>query len=123
LIKTVAARANFSNANLADVLFDRAVVNEADLSQANLQRAVLTRSDLTGAKVDGADFTNALLDKLQQQVQWLQLGMWCLLDSSKQTRGCRRYIGANMARDVRWRNCGAQGKQGPAMQGLWHTRA
>jgi Pentapeptide repeats (8 copies) len=31
------------NANLSDVLMDRAVINEANLRNANFQRAVLTR--------------------------------------------------------------------------------
>lgn len=48
---------------------DRAVLNEANLKDAVLQRAVFTRSDLGGANIEGADFTNALLDKLQQQVR------------------------------------------------------
>eukprot|EP00878_Enallax_costatus_P019382 GHUV01020447.1.p4 GENE.GHUV01020447.1~~GHUV01020447.1.p4 ORF type:complete len:100 (-),score=26.00 GHUV01020447.1:450-749(-) len=55
-------------ANLSDVLMDRAVMNEANLKSAILQRAVFTRSDLGGANVEGADFTNALLDKTQQMV-------------------------------------------------------
>ena len=36
-------QANFENANLADVLMDRAVLNEANLKNANLERAVFTR--------------------------------------------------------------------------------
>lgn len=56
------------DANLSDVLMDRAVMNEANLKNAILQRAVFTRSDLGGANVEGADFTNALLDKTQQMV-------------------------------------------------------
>jgi uncharacterized protein YjbI with pentapeptide repeats len=50
-IKSVVPFANFENANLSDVLMDRAVLNEANLKNANLQRAVLTRSDLGGAHV------------------------------------------------------------------------
>lgn len=42
-IKAVVPFANFENANLSDVLMDRAVLNEANLKNANLQRTVLTR--------------------------------------------------------------------------------
>lgn len=55
-------------ANLSDVLMDRAVMNEANLKNAILERTVFTRSDLGGAIIEGADFTNALLDKTQQMV-------------------------------------------------------
>lgn len=65
-MKAVAFKTNFEEANLSDVLMDRAVMNEANLKNAILQRAVFTRSDLGGALVEGADFTNALLDKTQQ---------------------------------------------------------
>jgi hypothetical protein len=65
-IKTVLAKANFENADISDMLMDRAVLNEANLKNANLQRTVLTRSDLTGADIEGADFTNALVDRTQQ---------------------------------------------------------
>lgn len=65
-IKTVLAKANFQNADISDMLMDRAVLNEANLKNANLQRTVLTRSDLTGADIEGADFTNALVDRTQQ---------------------------------------------------------
>jgi hypothetical protein len=65
-IKTVVARANFENADLSDVLMDRAVINEANLKNAVLQRAILTRSDLGDAEIYGADFSNALIDKTQQ---------------------------------------------------------
>ena len=58
------------NANLSDVLMDRAVINEANLRNANLSRAIFTRSDLTGADIEGADFTNALVDRSQQLVSW-----------------------------------------------------
>lgn len=59
---------SMQEANLSDVLMDRAVMNEANLRNAILQRAVFTRSDLGGADVEGADFSNALLDKTQQMV-------------------------------------------------------
>lgn len=65
-MKAITFRTNFEDANLSDVLMDRATMVEANLKNAVLQRAVFTRSDLTNAKVEGADFTNALLDKTQQ---------------------------------------------------------
>ncbi|GIL71719.1 hypothetical protein Vretimale_846 [Volvox reticuliferus] len=64
-IKAVTYRTNFEDANLSDVLMDRATMVEANLRNAVLQRAVFTRSDLKDAVVEGADFTNALLDKTQ----------------------------------------------------------
>ncbi|KXZ51654.1 hypothetical protein GPECTOR_11g108 [Gonium pectorale] len=64
-IKAVTFRTNFEDANLSDVLMDRATMVEANLKNAVLQRAVFTRSDLKDAIVEGADFTNALLDKTQ----------------------------------------------------------
>ena len=67
-LQAVTPKANFEDANLSDVLMDRAVMNEANLKNAVLQRAIFTRSDLTGAIVEGADFSNALLDKTQQLV-------------------------------------------------------
>ncbi|CAD7700329.1 unnamed protein product [Ostreobium quekettii] len=45
---------------------DRAVLVKSNLKNAVLQRAVLTRSDLTDAVVEGADFSNALVDRVQQ---------------------------------------------------------
>jgi uncharacterized protein YjbI with pentapeptide repeats len=65
-IKTVAYKANFTNTDVSDVLFDRAVLNEAILRNAILQRTVFTSSDLGGADIYGADFTNALVDRSQQ---------------------------------------------------------
>ena len=41
-----ALQADFENANLSDVLMDRAVLNEANLKNANLERAVFTRCAL-----------------------------------------------------------------------------
>jgi uncharacterized protein YjbI with pentapeptide repeats len=56
------------DANLSDVLMDRATMVETNLKNAILQRAVFTRSDLKDAVIEGADFTNALLDKTQVMV-------------------------------------------------------
>ena len=67
--KAVTYKANFEGANLSDVLFDRAVINEANLKNAVLARAILTRSDLGGADIEGTDFTNALVDRSQQLVR------------------------------------------------------
>lgn len=67
LIKAVAPDADFSGANLADCLMDRAVFVGANFRDAVLTRAVLTLSDLAGADVTNADFTDALLDKAQQE--------------------------------------------------------
>ncbi len=67
LIKAVAPGADFRGANLTDALMDRAVFVGADFTDAILARVVLTLSDMNGANVTNADFTDALLDKLQQQ--------------------------------------------------------
>eukprot|EP00892_Ulva_mutabilis_P011804 jgi/Ulvmu1/8997/UM005_0088.1 len=66
LIKTVTYQADFTDADVSDVLWDRAVINEAILRNAILQRTVFTSSDLGGADIYGADFTNALVDRSQQ---------------------------------------------------------
>jgi uncharacterized protein YjbI with pentapeptide repeats len=42
-MKSVAFKTDFENADLSDVLMDRAVMNEANLTNAVLQRAVFTR--------------------------------------------------------------------------------
>ena len=62
----MAYRTNFTNADISDVLFDRAVLNDAILRNAVLQRTVFTSSDLGNADIYGADFTNALVDRSQQ---------------------------------------------------------
>lgn len=65
-IKTVTAYADFTDADVSDVLWDRSVIVEAKLRNAILQRVVFTSSDLTGADIYGADFSNALVDRSQQ---------------------------------------------------------
>jgi uncharacterized protein YjbI with pentapeptide repeats len=55
------------------LLWDVQVLNEANLTNAILARTVLTRSDLGGAVIEGADFSDAVLDLLQKQVQSLNL--------------------------------------------------
>ena len=72
----VTYKANFEGANLSDVLFDRAVINEANLKNAVLARAVLTRSDLGGANIEGTDFSNALIDRTQQLVRFIFYLTW-----------------------------------------------
>lgn len=44
------------------------MLNEANLTNAILVRTVLTRSDLGDAIVDGADFSDAVIDLPQKQV-------------------------------------------------------
>jgi uncharacterized protein YjbI with pentapeptide repeats len=65
-IKAVTAFADFEDADVSDVLWDRSVIVDAKLRNAVLQRTVFTSSDLTGADIYGADFTNALVDRSQQ---------------------------------------------------------
>lgn len=67
LIKGVFYRADFEGADLSDALADRAVFVEANLRNAVAQRVVFTSSDLRDAVIDGADFSNALIDRSQQQ--------------------------------------------------------
>lgn len=66
LIKAVTAFADFTDADVSDVLWDRSVIVDAKLRNAVLQRTVFTSSDLTGADIYGADFSNALVDRSQQ---------------------------------------------------------
>lgn len=47
-------QADFTDADVSDVLWDRAVINEAILRNAILQRTVFTSSDLGGADIYGA---------------------------------------------------------------------
>ena len=65
MMKIVAAKCNFSGANLTDTLMDRGVYVDADFSQAILTRAVATTSDFSGANIEGADFSDALLDRTE----------------------------------------------------------
>merc|ERR1719163_1841501 len=65
LMKIVAAKCNFSGANLTDTLMDRGIYVNADFSNAILVRAVATTSDFTDANIEGADFTDALLDRTE----------------------------------------------------------
>ncbi len=67
LIKAVAPNASFRGTDFTDALMDRAVYVDADFTDAVLARVILTLSDMKGAKIENADFTDALLDKLQQQ--------------------------------------------------------
>jgi uncharacterized protein YjbI with pentapeptide repeats len=103
-MKATTYQANFEDANLSDVLMDRAVMNEANLKNAVLQRAIFTRSDLTGAIVEGADFSNALLDKTQQLVSR------------------RRYRGAEHACEPGHRACMSWGCRARISRANWHCR-
>ena len=94
-VQALNGHAGLQNADLSDVLFDRAVLNGANLKNANLSRTIFTRyvcgppavnlfcnshkrtchmfaasfrTDFGGAIITGADFTNALVDKSQQIV-------------------------------------------------------
>ena len=40
---------------------------DADLSDVNFTNALLMESNFEGAKIDGADFTNAVLSRIQQK--------------------------------------------------------
>ena len=64
---TNARNANFSGANLKDVIAYAVRFDNADLSNANFNGAELLKSRFDGATIDGADFTDAVLDKPQQQ--------------------------------------------------------
>ncbi len=59
--------ANLSGANLQDVIAYATRFDNADLSGANLRGADLLKSNFKGAKIDGADFSDALLDRSQQE--------------------------------------------------------
>ena len=67
LMKAVAPDSDFSGADLSDALMDRAVFVNSNFENAILARVVLTLSDLQGANVTNADFSDALLDKVQQE--------------------------------------------------------
>ena len=60
-----AQNANFSGANLENVIAYATRFDNADLSGANLKGADLMKSFFDGANIDGADFTDAVLDLAQ----------------------------------------------------------
>ncbi len=64
---TNARNANFSGANLQNVIAYAVRFDNADLSGAVLTNAVLDKSVFDGASIDGADFTGATLDLPQQK--------------------------------------------------------
>ncbi len=64
---TNARSANFSGANLKDVIAYATRFDGADLSGANFTNAILDKSVFNGASIDGADFTGATLDLPQQK--------------------------------------------------------
>mmetsp|Transcript_19166 Transcript_19166/g.26524 ORF Transcript_19166/g.26524 Transcript_19166/m.26524 type:complete len:260 (-) Transcript_19166:103-882(-) len=91
-IKAMAAGANFEGATLSDTLFDRAVLVEANLTDADLSRTIFTLSDFRDAVIDGADFTDALLDKPQQQAlcKYAKGTNPTTGNSTRQSLGCGR---------------------------------
>tara|TARA_B100000945_G_scaffold47817_2_gene33502 strand:+ start:1697 stop:2209 length:513 start_codon:yes stop_codon:yes gene_type:complete len=78
---------NFSNSNLQGAVFNNSKLNnalfrgadmtdalayatdftDADLSDVNFTNALLMESNFDGAKIDGADFTDAVLSRIQQK--------------------------------------------------------
>lgn len=64
---TNAENANFSGANLDDVIAYATRFDNANLSDVTLRNADLLKSFFKGANIDGADFTDANLDQSQQR--------------------------------------------------------
>ena len=78
---------NFSNSNLQGAVFNNSKLNnaslngadltdalayatdftDADLTDVNFTNALLMESNFDGAKIDGADFTDAVLSRIQQK--------------------------------------------------------
>ena len=78
---------NFSNSNLQGAVFNNSKLNNAklygadmtdalayatdftnaDLSDVNFTNALLMESNFDGAKIDGADFTDAVISRIQQK--------------------------------------------------------
>ena len=59
--------ATLTGANLRDALAYATDFTDADLSDVNFTNALLMESNFQGAKIDGADFTNAVLSRIQQK--------------------------------------------------------
>ena len=64
---TNARNANFTGANLKDVIAYATRFDNADLTNVVLTNAVLDKSVFDGAVIEGADFTGAVLDLPQQK--------------------------------------------------------
>ena len=58
---------NFIGANLTDALAYATDFTDADLSDVNFTNALLMESNFDGAKIDGADFTDAVISRIQQK--------------------------------------------------------
>ena len=59
--------ASLNGANLTDALAYATDFTNADLSDVNFTNALLMESNFEGAKIDGADFTDAVLSRIQQK--------------------------------------------------------
>ena len=59
--------ATFTGANLRDALAYATDFTDADLSDVNFTNALLMESNFDGAKIDGADFTDAVISRIQQK--------------------------------------------------------
>ncbi len=59
--------ATFTGANLRDALAYATDFTDADLSDVNFTNALLMESNFEGAKIDGADFTDAVISRIQQK--------------------------------------------------------
>lgn len=62
---TAAVEANFHGADLTNGLTYVSNFDKTDLSDAIFREAMMLRTTFKGAKIEGADFTLAILDKLQ----------------------------------------------------------
>ena len=60
--------ANFSGADLSSVLMDKVDFSGADFSGAILTGVIASGSSFSGATVTNADFTDALLDRVDQRL-------------------------------------------------------
>ncbi|MEA5391510.1 pentapeptide repeat-containing protein [Cyanobium gracile UHCC 0139] len=59
--------ADFHGADLSDALMDKVDMSGTDLTGAVLRGAIASGSNFTGATVTDADFTDALLDRVDQR--------------------------------------------------------
>jgi len=68
LTQAVFPQASFHGADLSDALMDRGDFSGADFSDALLTGAIASGSNFSGALVNGADFSDALLDQVDQRL-------------------------------------------------------
>lgn len=59
--------ADFRGADLSDALMDKVDMSGTDLTGAVLRGAIASGSNFTGATITDADFTDALLDRIDQR--------------------------------------------------------